>query len=128
MSFKGLTQDVMDKILDYTERYVLTRLYHGLFCPATTADEEKDLAIQTRIRTLHWVTAQQLDLVINDHDPQIRHELDMAITGVCVYVGHHAKQAIRWSLCVWVRDGTNQATQKSPHSKLTILSTKLLKR
>lgn len=84
MFFKGLTQDVMDKILDYTERYVLTRLYHGLFCPATTADEEKDLAIQTRIRTLHWVTAQQLDLVISDHDPQIRHELDMAITGVCV--------------------------------------------
>lgn len=100
MFFKGLTQDVMDKILDYTERYVLTRLYHGLFCPATTADEEKDLAIQTRIRTLHWVTAQQLDLVINDHDPQIRHELDMAITGVwvCMLVIMLSKQL--GGLCV----------------------------
>lgn len=79
--FAGLSQEVVDKILDYTERYILTRLYRGLFCPATTAEEEKDLAIQTKIRSLHWVTAQQLDLIINDHDPAIRMELDQAITG-----------------------------------------------
>ncbi|XP_076453428.1 rab5 GDP/GTP exchange factor-like isoform X2 [Babylonia areolata] len=80
--FKGLSQDVQDKILDYTERYVLTRLYRSLFCPITTGDEEKDLAIQTRIRSLHWVTAQQLDLVINDAEPAIRQELDTAITDI----------------------------------------------
>ncbi|KAK7088178.1 rab5 GDP/GTP exchange factor-like [Littorina saxatilis] len=80
--FKGLSQEVQDKILDYAERYVLTRLYRCLFCPMTTADEEKDLAVQNRIRGLHWITAQQLDLVINDTDPVIRQELDTAITDI----------------------------------------------
>lgn len=80
--FNVLNQEVQDRILDYTERYILTRLYRGLFCPVTTADEEKDLAIQTRIRGLHWVTAHQLDLVINDADPDVRQELDQAITDI----------------------------------------------
>ncbi|KAL8597191.1 hypothetical protein ACOMHN_022238 [Nucella lapillus] len=80
--FKGLSQDVQEKILDYTERYVLTRLYRSLFCPITTGDEEKDLALQNLIRSLHWVTAQQLDLVINVNLPAIRQELDTAITDI----------------------------------------------
>nr|KAG5690625.1 hypothetical protein BaRGS_018095 [Batillaria attramentaria] len=90
--FKGLSQEIQDKILDYTERYILTRLYRGLFCPVTTADEEKDLAIQTRIRSLHWVTAQQLDLVVNDTDPDIRQELDQAITDIIEMDSQRATQ------------------------------------
>lgn len=68
--------------MDYTERYILTRLYHSIFCHPSTGDEERDLMIQNRIRSLHWVTATQLDTLINEHDTAIRHELDNAITGI----------------------------------------------
>lgn len=68
--------------MDYAEGYILTRLYPYIFCSPTTNDEERDLALQNRIRSLHWVTALQLDTLINDDDPAIRHELDSAITGI----------------------------------------------
>ncbi|XP_012942891.1 rab5 GDP/GTP exchange factor isoform X2 [Aplysia californica] len=80
--FRGFSQEVIEKILDYTERYILTRLYPSIFYSLTMTDEERDLAIQTRIRSLHWVTATQLDTLINENDPTIRHELDSAITDI----------------------------------------------
>ncbi|ESP00985.1 hypothetical protein LOTGIDRAFT_140110 [Lottia gigantea] len=79
--FKG-DHDAIEKIMDFTERYILTRLYRILFCPPTTNDEEKDLAIQSKIRSLHWVTAQQLDAMINEKDSDIRLEVDKAITDI----------------------------------------------
>lgn len=81
MNFSGFSPDVIDKIMDFTERYILTRLYPTIFCHHTTNDEERDLAIQNRIRSLHWITAAQLDTLINENDPAIRYELDSAITG-----------------------------------------------
>ncbi|CAG5136279.1 unnamed protein product [Candidula unifasciata] len=80
--FKGFSQDTIDTVMDYTERYVLIRLYPSIFCSPSTTDEERDLAIQNRIRSLHWVTTTQLDTLIKDDDPTIRHELDSAITDI----------------------------------------------
>ena len=37
--------------MDEVEKYVMTRLYKEVFCPETTDDEKKDLAIQKRIRS-----------------------------------------------------------------------------
>lgn len=68
--------------MDHTERYTTTRLYRALFCPLHTDDEEKDLTIQTHIRSLHWITAEQLDTIITDHDPEVRRLMDQAITGL----------------------------------------------
>lgn len=36
--------------MDEVEKYMMTRLYKEVFCPETTDDENKDLAIQKRIR------------------------------------------------------------------------------
>ncbi|CAG5118089.1 unnamed protein product [Candidula unifasciata] len=80
--FKDLSSETIDKVMDFAESYILTRLYPYIFCSPTTLDEERDLALQNRIRSLHWVTALQLDTVINDDDPAIRHELDSAITDI----------------------------------------------
>ena len=38
--------------MDQIEKYIMTRLYKFVFCPETTDDEKKDLAIQKRIRAL----------------------------------------------------------------------------
>ncbi|KAK0045596.1 rab5 GDP/GTP exchange factor isoform X2 [Biomphalaria pfeifferi] len=80
--FKGFTPEVIDKVMDFAERYILTRLYPSIFCHPSTNDEERDLAIQNRIRSLHWIRAPQLDTLINENDPAIRHELDSAITDI----------------------------------------------
>lgn len=37
--------------MDEVEKYMMTRLYKEAFCPETTDDEKKDLAIQKRIRS-----------------------------------------------------------------------------
>jgi len=68
--------------MDHAEKYVTVKMYQHLFCPPTCDDEERDLQIQTQIRSLHWVTAQQLDTMINENDPDIRTQVDQAITGM----------------------------------------------
>ncbi|MEJ1283929.1 RAB guanine nucleotide exchange factor (GEF) 1 [Cricetulus griseus] len=40
----------VEKIMDQIEKHIMTRLYKFVFCPETTDDEKKDLAIQKRIR------------------------------------------------------------------------------
>ncbi|RUS77864.1 hypothetical protein EGW08_014377, partial [Elysia chlorotica] len=80
--FKGLSPETVDRVLDYSERYILTRLYTSIFCSPSTQDEDQDLATQRRIRSLHWVTPVMLDTSISEDDPAIRHELDSAITDI----------------------------------------------
>lgn len=52
--FSGLlfvgSSDEVECIMDEVEKYIMTRLYKEAFCPETTDDEKKDLAIQKRIR------------------------------------------------------------------------------
>lgn len=45
------SSDAVENIMDEVEKYMMTRLYKEVFCPDTTDDEKKDLAIQKRIRS-----------------------------------------------------------------------------
>lgn len=40
----------VEKAMDEVEKYIMTRQYKYVFCPETTDDEKKDLAVQKRIR------------------------------------------------------------------------------
>jgi len=60
-NFQGLSHDDIKTVSDYTERYIMICLYKQLFSPASTTDEEKDLEIQSKIRSLNWVTASHLE-------------------------------------------------------------------
>ena len=51
-NFQGLTEEERSKICDLTERYLMICCYKQLFCPLTTQDEDKDLEIQERIRSV----------------------------------------------------------------------------
>lgn len=44
------SSDHVESVMDEVEKYMMTRLYKDVFCPETTDDERKDLAIQKRIR------------------------------------------------------------------------------
>lgn len=67
--------------MDYIEKYLMTRLHPVVFCPATTDDEERDLATQTRIRSLHWINIHLLDAAIDETQPEVQDLVDHAITG-----------------------------------------------
>lgn len=81
--FAVLTPELRDKLLDYSERYVTTRTYQNIFCPPTTDDEQKDLAIQTKIRSLHWVNAHLLDTPLDERIDEVHAKVEQAITGRC---------------------------------------------
>ncbi|KAL1768818.1 rab5 GDP/GTP exchange factor isoform X1 [Sigmodon hispidus] len=72
----------VEKIMDQIEKHIMTRLYKFVFCPETTDDEKKDLAIQKRIRALHWVTPQMLCVPVNEEIPEVSDMVVKAITDI----------------------------------------------
>ncbi|XP_028663009.1 rab5 GDP/GTP exchange factor [Erpetoichthys calabaricus] len=79
--FKG-SSDRVERVMDQVEKYIMTRLYKSVFCPETTDDEKKDLAVQKRIRALHWVTLLMLCVPVNEDIPEVSDILVKAITDI----------------------------------------------
>ena len=75
-----LSSSSVEPLLDHGERYLTRLLYRKLFCPINCDDEERDLAIQKRIRSLNWISAPLLDCRINELDSKVRDILEKAIT------------------------------------------------
>nr|XP_032823576.1 rab5 GDP/GTP exchange factor isoform X1 [Petromyzon marinus] len=80
--FKGASPEQVEKMMDNIEKFIMTRLYKNVFCPEHTDDERKDLAIQKRIRALHWVTPVLLGVPINGDSPQVIDMVEKAITDI----------------------------------------------
>ncbi|XP_044732935.1 rab5 GDP/GTP exchange factor isoform X2 [Chrysoperla carnea] len=78
--YQDVTNEMREQLLDFFEKYSITSLYRHLFCPPSTSDEEKDLAIQDRIRTLSWVNASHLDCRISETNAEVRDLVYTAIT------------------------------------------------
>lgn len=77
-SFKGTTPEQCSTMMDHLEKVIMTRLYRNLFCPPLTDDEQKDLAIQNRIRRLRWVMPTMLDAAINEENTQVERLIEKA--------------------------------------------------
>ncbi|ESO01398.1 hypothetical protein HELRODRAFT_81861, partial [Helobdella robusta] len=71
-----------EELLNLCERYVLTRLYSHLFSPSVTDDEQLDLKLQARIRSLHWISVHLLDVVLNESIDGVREHVESAITAI----------------------------------------------
>lgn len=78
-AYQELTQDQVDRINELTERYVTTLLYKALISAVNAVNEEKDLAIQNRIRSLAWVSSQHLECGVKESS-EVRETLDLVIT------------------------------------------------
>ena len=76
-----LDANLAEEILDQGERYLTSVLYRKLFCPPNCDDEERDLAVQKRIRGLNWISAPLLDCRINELDARVRDILEKASGG-----------------------------------------------
>ena len=63
-----------------------------LFCPFTTTDEEEDLEIQAKIRSLNWVTAGHLDCPFKETKPEVRDVIYTAINDILELDGSRCPQ------------------------------------
>ncbi|KAM7391953.1 hypothetical protein PAMP_022599 [Pampus punctatissimus] len=54
------------QIMEHVEKLIMTRLHKWVFCHDSCDDEQKDLALQKRIRSLNWVTPQMLSVPFPD--------------------------------------------------------------
>ncbi|KAK4010317.1 hypothetical protein OUZ56_019461 [Daphnia magna] len=90
--FLDMTSSSMESLLDQSERYLTRLLYKKLFCPPNCDDEERDLAVQKRIRSLNWISAPLLDCRINELDSKVRDILEKAITHLIEMDGQRAPQ------------------------------------
>ncbi|XP_033231167.1 rab5 GDP/GTP exchange factor isoform X2 [Belonocnema kinseyi] len=78
--YTDFSTETKEKLLDYVERYTMTLLYRILFCSQYTTDEEKDLAIQNRIRQLNWVSGKNLECRIHETSAEVRELVYTSIT------------------------------------------------
>ena len=74
-------EDLIYSVRDYFEKIVFTRDYSSIFLRIAITCEEKDLSIQNRISSLHWITAPMLDTVINENIPAAHDAIYKAING-----------------------------------------------
>ncbi|XP_077869325.1 rab5 GDP/GTP exchange factor-like [Saccoglossus kowalevskii] len=81
-AFKGASAEQYETMMEHMEKYMITRLYKILFCPPTCDDEQKDLAIQNRIRRLHWISAEMLDADIDSTKPSVIDYIEKAQTDI----------------------------------------------
>ncbi|XP_023215597.1 rab5 GDP/GTP exchange factor-like isoform X2 [Centruroides sculpturatus] len=81
-AFHKKTPEELEQLMDHCEKYLMTRLYKTVFGQISSEDEDKDLALQGRIRSLNWVTAQHLETDINEKHPEVRDLIDKAITDI----------------------------------------------
>ncbi|XP_061558004.1 rab5 GDP/GTP exchange factor isoform X1 [Phycodurus eques] len=79
--FKG-SSEAVEQVMDQVEKYIMTRLYKSVFCPETTDDEKKDLAMQNRIRALHWVNIHMLCVPMDEEIPEASENVVKAITDI----------------------------------------------
>uniref|UniRef100_A0A1A8BKA6 RAB guanine nucleotide exchange factor (GEF) 1, like n=1 Tax=Nothobranchius kadleci TaxID=1051664 RepID=A0A1A8BKA6_NOTKA len=94
------SSDHVEIVMDEVEKYMMSRLYKEVFCPETTDDESKDLAIQKRIRDLHWVTLEMLCVPVNEEILEASDSVVKAITDV---IEMDSKQVPKDKLCCITR-------------------------
>lgn len=80
--YKDLSQEAIEQLMDDTERHLLTLMHNSIFTQILTEDEEKDLKMQKRIKSLNWIMTQHLDIELDLRDKQIRDLLDTAIADI----------------------------------------------
>ncbi|XP_069475451.1 rab5 GDP/GTP exchange factor-like [Ambystoma mexicanum] len=80
--FQGFPTDECDRMLDNIEKMIMTPLYKSVFCPDNSQDEQKDLLVQRRIRSLHWVTPEMLRVPLDEEKPEVNEKIFYAITAI----------------------------------------------
>ncbi len=106
----------IETLLDQSERYLTRLLYKKLFCPPNCDDEERDLAVQKRIRSLNWISAPLLDCRINELDSKVRDILEKAITRKLKQIWFNYVSVLKY--CFLLTDLIEMDGLRAPQDKL----------
>lgn len=69
--FSSFPEAQVTQIMEHVEKLIMTRLHKWVFCHDSCDDEQKDLALQRRIRSLNWVTPQMLSVPFPDKKTEV---------------------------------------------------------
>ncbi|KAG7318534.1 hypothetical protein KOW79_018289 [Hemibagrus wyckioides] len=58
--FDGLPEAQASQMMEHVEKLIMTRFHKWVFCHDSCDDEQKDLTLQRRIKSLNWVTPEML--------------------------------------------------------------------
>ncbi|XP_056141353.1 rab5 GDP/GTP exchange factor-like [Lampris incognitus] len=64
--FSGFSEAQVSQMMEHVEKLLMTRLHKWVFCHDSCDDEQRDLILQRRIRSLNWVTPQMLSVPFPD--------------------------------------------------------------
>lgn len=79
--FANVSSELIEQIIDFFEKVVMTRNHKILFSPPFTNDEEKDAIIHKRIRQLSWINARHLVCSIDEANAEVRDLVYCSING-----------------------------------------------
>jgi len=77
--YKGATPDQLELLNDNMERILNEHIYQVISARIINEDEEHNMAIQKRIRSLNWITVEHLEIDIDFKHPLVHDLLDKAI-------------------------------------------------
>lgn len=77
-SFKDMSADQMEAMMDGIEKYIMTHIYKAVFCHPSADDERKDINLQKRIRSFNWITNDQLEVNINTDNKEVENLIGQA--------------------------------------------------
>ncbi|KAM4048725.1 rab5 GDP/GTP exchange factor-like isoform 2-T2 [Anomaloglossus baeobatrachus] len=82
LSYPDHMSDEKDRLLDNIEKLVMTRLYKSVFCLENSQDEQKDLSLKKRIKSLSWVTPRMLQLPLKEDGQEENNGISCAVTAL----------------------------------------------
>uniref|UniRef100_A0AAY4DE72 VPS9 domain-containing protein n=1 Tax=Denticeps clupeoides TaxID=299321 RepID=A0AAY4DE72_9TELE len=91
-----MPEEQVEQMMEHMEKLVMTRLHKWVFCHDSCDDEQKDLALQRRIRSLKWVTPQMLRVPFTDRGPE---DADPYLPAITAIIEMDAKRAPQDKLC-----------------------------
>lgn len=77
--YKGASSDQLELLNDNMERILNEHIYHVTSARIINEDEDHNMAIQRRIRSLNWITVEHLEIEIDFQRPIVHDLLDKAI-------------------------------------------------
>ncbi|XP_054720105.1 rab5 GDP/GTP exchange factor-like isoform X2 [Uloborus diversus] len=81
-AYQDLNSEQVDVLIDKIEEKLMIHMHTTVYHLITSENEEKDLALQNRIRALNWITPQRLGMEINESLPGVRALVDDAINDI----------------------------------------------
>ncbi|KAG7488896.1 rab5 GDP/GTP exchange factor-like [Solea senegalensis] len=89
--FSSFSEAHVTQIMEHVEKLTMTRLHKWVFCHDSCDDEQKDLLLQRRIRSLNWVTPQMLDVPFPDKSTTVT--TDPFLPAITAIIEMDAKRA-----------------------------------